>query len=74
MSFFFLLPSPPPSPCSLKFLQDIAISPVHQQDHGQRHCVGRLCYSKGSKWLTLSNPTPDMNRLHSCIGLHMTGN
>lgn len=40
--FFFLI----------KFLQDITVSPFHQSDSGQRHCVGRLCYSQGGKWLS----------------------
>lgn len=35
-----------------KFLQDITVSPIHQSDSGQRHCVGRLCYSQGGKWLS----------------------
>lgn len=46
-----------------KFLQDIAISPIHQQDPGQRHCVRRLRYSQRSKWLSSPYYTLDMSRL-----------
>lgn len=35
-----------------KFLQDITVSPIHQSDSGQRHCVGGLCYSQRGKWFS----------------------
>lgn len=55
-----------------KFLQVIAISSVHKQDPGQRHCVGRLCHSQRSKWLSSYYDAPNISRLHSCIYLHLT--